>query len=79
MLKMNKSISEIAREIYADWKNINYAARPYLNAMFSLNSVDDKYGMDDGRSVVAYFLCNANQWKGEKAREIKKILNKMIK
>ena len=74
-----RPISEIAEEILKDWKNIYFGAIPYLNAMFSLNKVTDLYGMDSGRTIIAYFLSNATTWKGEKAREIKKELNKMIK
>jgi len=53
------TVSEIAREISADWANVNYAARPYLDAMARLDSVQDKYGYDDGKSIVLYFLANA--------------------
>ena len=74
-----RPVHEIAREINKDWKNIYFGARPYLNAMYSLDKITDNYGMDSGRSIVAYFLSNATTWKGEKAREIKKELNKMIK
>lgn len=73
------SISEIAQEIRKDWRNVNFGAKPYLCAMMGLNSVDDMYGYDTGRSVVTYFLCNANTWKGETARAIKKELNRRIK
>ena len=39
---LNKlSISAIARLISGDWKNVNYAAKPYLDAMFSLDDVAD--------------------------------------
>jgi len=79
-----RKLSEIANEIQQDWitrkeQRIVTHALPYLHAMRSLDSVDDSYGLDDGRSVVLYFLANAGQWRGEKAREIKKELNKMIK
>jgi hypothetical protein len=79
MITRPRPISEIAGEILKDWKNIYFGAIPYLNAMFSLNDVTDSFGMDSGRTIVAYFLSNATTWKGEKAREIKKELNKMIK
>ena len=72
-------ISQIANVISKDWKKVNYAAKPYLEAMFSLNSVGDNYYCDTGRSVVAYFLCNATSWTGEVAREVKKELKKRIK
>ena len=55
-----QSISTIAREISREWKNVNYAAKPYLQAMHSLDTVNDKYYQDDARSVVSYFLCNAS-------------------
>ena len=74
-----RSISDIASEIKKDWKQVSPYARPYLDAMFSLDDIDDRYGMDSGRSVVAYFLSNASQWKGDKAKEIKKELNRMLK
>jgi hypothetical protein len=73
------SISEIAAIIAGNWRPVNYAAKPYLEAMFSLETVTDKYGVDSGRSIVAYFLSNAGTWKGETAKAIKKELNKRVK
>ena len=73
------SIREIAVVIKRDWKNVNFAAKPYLDAMFSLNSINDNYIADTGRSVVLYFLCNASSWKGEVAKAVKKELNKRSK
>ena len=73
------SISQIADLISTDWQKVNYAARPYLSAMFSLGKVSDLYGFDSGKSVVLYFLSNASSYRGEIAREIKKELNKRIK
>lgn len=74
-----KKLWEYALLIKKDWKHIYFGARPYLDAMTVLDSVDDMYGMDSGRSIVAYFLANAQTWKGETAREIKKKLNEMLK
>jgi hypothetical protein len=48
-------------------------------AMLSLNSIDDNYICDSGRSVVTYGLGNLTTWRGDKAREIKKELNGMLK
>jgi hypothetical protein len=75
----HRSLRQIASEIYDDWKPVNYAAKPYLEAMASLDNIDDNYIHDSGRSIVAYFLSNAGQWKGETARRIKKELNTMLK
>lgn len=75
----NRNLSDIAYEIKRDWKNVYFGAVPYLNAMCSLNSVDDIYGMDSGRSIVNYFLSNASSWRGETARRVKKELNDLVK
>lgn len=72
-----RPIREIAREIEADWKKVNYAARPYLDAMHSISSIDDNYIYDSAESVVLYFLANASSWRGETARRIKKELREM--
>ena len=76
---MTRPIYEIAREIRADWKNVNYAAKPYLDAMRDLTNITDTYGYDSAKSVVLYFLSNASSWRGENARRIKTELNAMCK
>ena len=73
----NRPLSVIARDIRADWKKVNYAAVPYLDAMGSLNSIDDNYYYDSGKSVVLYFLANAGSWRGARAKAIKAELKKM--
>lgn len=75
----HRSLSTIAREIRSDWKNVNYAAEPYLEAMECLDSIYDKYGFEDGVFIVLYFLDNARTWRGEVARDTKKELNQMVK
>lgn len=74
-----RSIKDIAAEIKSDWKNVSPHAKPYLDAMFDLNTIDDKYIEEDASSILSYFLSNAAQWKGEKAKAIKKELNDMLK
>lgn len=73
------TLSKIASEIRKDWKKPYFGAVPYLDAMETLNSIDDNYFYDSGSSIVAYFLANAVTWRGEKAKEIKKLLNAMLK
>lgn len=72
-------IYEIAQIIKKDWKNVNYAAKPYLDAMFDLSEIEDRYIADSGASIVAYFLSNASSWKGGAAKAIKKELNRRVK
>jgi hypothetical protein len=80
-----RPLYEIAREVKQNWKksvsgtDLNYAARPYLEAMESLDKISDPYGMDSGKSIVAYFLSNASSYRGETAKRIKKELNAMLK
>jgi len=79
---MNQNVRplyEIAAEIRKDWKNVNPAAAPYLEAMKSLNSINDTYILDTGYSVVMYFLSNAGTWKGEVAKRIKLELKALSK
>jgi len=74
------SISQLASIASQDWGNkVNYAARPYLDAMFSIGDIKDTYGYDTGVSVVLYFLCNANTWRGETAKAVKAELKKRTK
>mgnify|MGYP007062867913 CR=1 FL=1 len=69
----------IAKDIVNDWHNINYSAKPYIEALSNLSSINDKYYQDNARSIVLYFLSNAKGWKGEKARTIKAELKDILK
>ena len=66
-----KLLFDIAKIVKRDWKKVNYAAKPYLDAMLTLNSISENYGYDSGKSVVLYFLGNAGTWRGAIAREVK--------
>jgi len=61
----------IARDIYKIWPKVNYAAKPYLEAMADLTSIEDKYGYDNARSIVLYFLSNASSFRGDDAKALK--------
>ncbi len=76
---MSRSISEIAREVYRTWPKVNYAAKPYLEAMLSLESVEDNYLQDDARGVVLYFLSNASSFRGDDAKRLKAELKALVK
>jgi hypothetical protein len=69
-----RKLHEIAGEIRRVWAKVNFAAAPYLAAMAQLETVDQRYGFEDGRTIVTYFLSNASTWRGEDARRIKKEL-----
>lgn len=75
----NKNLAEIAEIIRKDWKKVNFAAVPYLEAMSDLNSITDNFGADSGREIVLRFICNAQTWRGPVAKEVKKELNRRLK
>ena len=76
-------LNEISNLIFEDFreqgKKIPVPLSPYLDAMSTLRSVKDNYGMDSGRSVVAYALSNMGTYKGATARAIKARLKELIK
>ncbi len=77
--KQLRPLRAIAQEVKWNWKNVYFGAVPYLDAMMSLNSIDEMYGMDSARSIVLYFLANTSTWRGDIARRIKKELNELAK
>jgi hypothetical protein len=74
-----RPLYEIAKEIRTDWTKPYFGAVPYLSAMGTLDSIEDNYYMDSGKSIVIYFLSNATTWRGDVARRVKKELKAMIK
>lgn len=73
------SISDIAYLVKRDWAKVNFAAKPYLEAMTQLHSISDRFGFDDGRSIVLYFLGNATSYRGETAKAVKAELKNRLK
>jgi hypothetical protein len=75
-----RPIEVIANEIRRDWGvKTDYAARPYLKAMYGLNSISDNYLCDSASEIVTRFLNNASTWHGMTARRIKDELKAMLK
>jgi len=79
----HRPLHQIAREINDDWrvqgKGVSLYARPYLDALLTLESIDDNYYQDSADSVVRYFLANASTYRGEKAKALKAELKSMLK
>ena len=74
-----RPLYEIAAEIRRDWKKVYFGAVPYLDALGSLNSISDNYGLDSAKSIVLYFLSNASSWRGEVAKRVKAELKALAK
>lgn len=78
-MAQTRPLYEIAADIRKDWgAKVNFAAKPYIDAMDSLTSINDNYGWDSGSTIVRYFLSNASTWRGETAKTIKKELKSMV-
>jgi hypothetical protein len=59
------------------WRTKYWAAVPYIDALSTLTSINDKYGYDDAKSLVLYLLGNLGTYRGDKAKELKAELKKM--
>lgn len=72
---MTRKIKEIAADIRNEWgkvgKGVSPYAKPYLDAMLTLNTIDDYYYCDSAHSIVCYFLGNAASFRGEAAKRLK--------
>lgn len=83
---LTRPLSQIAGEIGADWGDkltklgpdwgfgpVQHPARPYWDAMRTLNTADlgDGYYTERADMVVRYFLGNAGQWRGPVAQRVK--------
>ena len=72
---MTRRICDIAFDIKKDWskqgKGVSPYAAPYLDAMFELTTIAEMYYLDSAKSIILYFLANAQSWRGETARKVK--------
>lgn len=78
-MKTNRTFAQIARDIKSTWLNPYFGAKPYLDALLTLNTADPqaKYLYDDAQSIAMYFLANAQTFRGERARALKQELKKL--
>lgn len=73
-----RPLSVIAADIRKHWAKVNYAAKPYLDAMATLDTINDRYYADDARTIVLYFLSNARSFTGPDAKRIKADLKAIL-
>jgi hypothetical protein len=72
-------ISSIAYDIKKSWAKPYFGAKPYLDAMVHLNTINDKYYDDTAQSVIMYFLANASTFRGNDAKVLKLELKNLLK
>lgn len=63
--------AEIERDYRAQGKSVFYAAAPYVRAMRSMDTMNDRFYEDSAVSVVTYALSNLSSWRGEVATRVK--------
>ena len=82
-MNITRPIYQIAADIKTEWskvgKGVNFAAKPYLDAMLTLDKITDHYMFDSADSIVRYFLCNASSFTGVRAKELKAELKSLLK
>lgn len=73
-----RTLRQIAMEIRQKWPKPYFGAVPYLNAMAAIDGgASARFGAEDGKTQIIYFLSNAKTWRGEDAKRIKAELKKM--
>ncbi len=89
-MKVCVSESQAYKDSNCDWHKIQMCliahynkfsvyAKPYVDAMLSMNKNDKMYMLDGKEEILIRFLCNAQGWRGEDAKECKKLIKTMIK
>lgn len=74
------NIGQLAHIISRNWGDkVNAFAKPYLNAMYSMDDIRDNYACDSGISIATYFLVNSIGWRGDVARTVKAELKRRLK
>ena len=68
---MTRPIHEIVREIRRTWAKPYFGAVPYLDALSSVSSGKDMYGVERADHLVRYLLSNMTTFRGEDARRLK--------
>ena len=76
---IKRPVYKIAEDILNSWDRPNFAARPYLAAMLTINSQDENFGYESAKSIILYFLSNASSFRGPEAKILKAELKNLIK
>ena len=78
-----RKIYQIAQDIKTEWSKqksgVYFGAKPYLDAMLTLEDKNSNYGMDSASSICTYFLANASTFRGEQAKLLKAELKAVFK
>ena len=73
------TIKEIAYAIDSDWVKVSPHAKPYLDAMKEIETINESYYAESAESVVLYFLANAQTYRTPNAKNYKAQLKELLK
>lgn len=77
-----RTLDELGNLMRRSWSRdgqVSPAAKPYLDALVSLQTMDDSYGADSASNIITYLLGNSTGWKGETAKFVKNELKRRLK
>lgn len=73
-----RTIKAIVSDVITTWGDklptVGYAAKPYLEALTTVETTEEYYGDDKAEHLLRYALSNMAQFKGQRARELKEEL-----
>jgi hypothetical protein len=73
-----RTIKQIAKDIKKDWgTKVNPAAKPFLEALLTLEKRTDMYVSETADSIILYFLANASGYRGDTAKKLKAELKQL--
>lgn len=76
---MARALSEIADEIKKEWRYPHFRAITYIEAMSHIKNLDDPYDIYYGYDIVHRFLATSGRWDGDKAKQIKAELRRILR
>jgi hypothetical protein len=78
-IEMARPLNQIASDIESDWKTQHGQAQPFIDAMRTLHSIEDRFYGETAVEIVSRFLDASKAWKGPTAARVKDELRSMVK
>ena len=79
MLRLERTIHEIADEIVRDWRPMREELVPYVTRMLEIQRLEEAEDVEEAKHAVRYFLDHSGPWRGQVAGRIKSELRSMVK
>lgn len=73
-----RKLKDIARDIEKSWGRVDPRAKPFLEVLKTLDSVEDNYEADRGVDIVRHFLHHSQRWSGPDADRLRDELEGLL-